>query len=67
MAKSKTQKMALSVPEAAELLGLSTARMYQIVHMEGFPSVRIGKRIFISAKGLEQWFEAQAGVAEVLQ
>ncbi|MGN0525187.1 helix-turn-helix domain-containing protein [Eubacterium sp.] len=67
MAKIKTQKLTLSVPEAAEIIGLSTARMYQVVRMEGFPAVHIGKRIFVSVKGLEQWIDKQAGVTEVLQ
>lgn len=55
-------KLTLSVTEAAEIIGLSPARMYQVVHQEGFPAVRIGKRIFVSAKGLEEWIDKNTGI-----
>lgn len=54
-----TEKLTLSVTEAAKIIGLSPARMYQVVHQDGFPAVRIGKRIFVSAKGLEKWIDSQ--------
>lgn len=53
-------KLTLSVPEAAEVIGVSSAKMYHLVKMEGFPTVHIGKRILVSAKGLERWIEEQA-------
>ena len=53
-------KLTLSVPEAADVLGVSTAKMYQIVKIQGFPTVHIGGRILVSAKGLERWIEEQA-------
>ena len=48
-------KLAVSVPEAAEMLGISIPSMYQLVHVAGFPSIRIGKRWLISIRGLEEW------------
>ena len=53
-------KLTLSVPEAAKIVGVSSAKMYQLVRTEGFPTVHIGKRILVSAKGLERWIEEQA-------
>lgn len=57
-----TQKRTLSVPEAAEVVGISAARMYQLVKTEGFPTIRIGKRILVSSKGLDAWLEKQAEI-----
>lgn len=54
------QKLTLSVPEAAELIGVSRARMYEIVKIKGFPCVQIGKRLLVSVKGLERWIEERA-------
>ena len=54
------ERLTLSVPEAAEILGLSRARMYELVKSEGFPSISVGKRILVSAKGLDRWVEEQA-------
>ena len=57
-------KMALNFTEAAELLGVSRPTMYQIAHSEGFPTVRVGRRVLIPRAGLERWLEAQAEVHE---
>lgn len=53
-------KMVYSVPEAADILGVSRSRMYQLVKIQGFPTVQIGRRLLVSAKGLERWVEEQA-------
>lgn len=53
----KQEKLTLSVPEAAKALGVSTSKMYKIVRIEGFPAIRIGKRILVSAKQLPIWVD----------
>lgn len=53
-------KLTLSIPEAAKILGVSASKMYQIAKIKGFPTVQVGKRILVSAKGLERWVEDQA-------
>ena len=53
-------KLTYSVPEAAKVLGVSESRMRQLVRMEGFPTVHIGRRSLVSIKGLERWVEEQA-------
>ena len=50
-----------SVEEAAKILGVSRSMAYQLVRSEGFPTVKIGRRILVSVKGLERWVEAQTG------
>ena len=47
-------KLTLSVPEAADVLGVSPSKMYQIVRIKGFPTIQIGRRLLVSAKGLER-------------
>ena len=54
------EKLTLSVPEAAEVIGVSASKMYGIVKSKGFPTIQVGKRILVSAKGLERWIEEQA-------
>lgn len=56
----KPEKLTYSVQEAAEAVGISVSRMYQLVKTTGFPAVQIGRRIRVSKKGLERWVEAQA-------
>lgn len=49
-----------SVPEAAQALGVSESKMYQLIRIEGFPTVRTGTRCRVSIKGLEEWVDKQA-------
>ena len=53
----KREKLVLSVPEAAEVLGISKSKMYEIVRIKGFPAIRVGKRVLINAKRLEDWLD----------
>lgn len=50
-----------SVEEAAKILGISRSMAYQLVRSDGFPTVKIGRRLLVSVKGLERWVEAQTG------
>ncbi len=54
-------RITITPKEAAGMLGLSTATMYKLVHSEGFPSVRIGKKIFVSVEGLKNWVNERSG------
>lgn len=53
-------KLTLSVPEAAEIIGVSRAKMYEIIRIEGFPLLRWGGCLRVPAKKLEQWVDEQA-------
>jgi len=53
------QKIAVSVSEAAELLGLSRPSVYRLIHREDFPVMRIGGRTLIHRRKLEEWAAAQ--------
>ena len=56
----KSEKLTLSVPEAAQIVGVSQSIMYEIVKIKGLPTIHIGRRLLVSAKGLERWIEEQA-------
>lgn len=53
-------RLALSVSEAAALLGVSRPTVYELLNRDDFPSFRIGSRRVISRAGLERWVEQQA-------
>ena len=53
-------KLTFSIPEAAKVIGISKTKMYELARTKGFPTILVGKRILISAKGLERWVEEQA-------
>ena len=59
--KIQTQKLTYTISEAAEVLGVSTSKMYQVIKIEGFPLLTLGKRRLIPIKGLERWVENMSG------
>lgn len=56
-------KLAYSVEEAAEALGVSRSLVYRLIHQSGFPSVKLRGRRLISAELLAEWVRQQAGGA----
>ncbi len=57
-------KMLLTVREAAETLGISRATVYTLIHRDDFPSIRIGSKILINAKKLQEWVDNQSVIDE---
>jgi len=57
----RTERLTLSVSEAAEELGICTKQCYALVHVAGFPAIRIGNRIRISRDGLREWVKTNEG------
>ena len=56
----KSEKIALSVTETAEMLGVSRPTVYRLIQRADFPAFKIGSRTLISRDGLARWVEAQA-------
>lgn len=53
------EPIAVGVPTAAKLLGISDHSLYDIINSEGFPSFKIGGRVLVSVEGLRKWVEAR--------
>lgn len=49
-----TEKLTLSVDEAAKLLGISRGLAYEAVRTGEIPSIRFGKRVLIPRLALEK-------------
>ena len=49
-----------TVPEVAALLGINLPKAYELARQEGFPAIRIGRRIVVPKAGLERWLEQAA-------
>ena len=60
MESPKKMRITLTVAEAAELLGVSLPTAYELAHSEGFPTLRIGRKLLISRVGLESWVDRRA-------
>jgi len=54
--------MAVSVAEAAKLLGVGLNTMRDLTHTSGFPAVRVSaNRIIIPVDKLREWLNENAG------
>ena len=61
MMDATPERLALSVSEAAALLGVSRPTMYAVTRRADFDAViRIGSRTLIHRGKLEAWLDAQA-------
>lgn len=51
----------LNANQLAEALGISRAGAYQLLHTEGFPTLRIGKRMLVPKDKLILWIDRNTG------
>ena len=45
--------------QVAQVLGISRAGAYTLMHSKGFPTIQIGKRMVVPKEKLLAWMEAQ--------
>lgn len=55
-----SEKLTYSVKEAAELLGISAPKMYEICRIDGFPCIHIGRSIKIPKVEFREWISKKA-------
>ena len=53
--------LALSAEDVAQVLGISRANAYVLMHSKGFPTLKIGKRMTVPKDKLIEWMEKQLG------
>ncbi len=51
------QPLLLRIPEAAAMLRLSRAKVYQLIDAEGLPIVRFGRAVRVPHASLQLWIE----------
>jgi excisionase family DNA binding protein len=57
------EPIAVRVPEAAKMLGVSRSVLYELIRMNAIPSFTIGTARLLPVEGLRGWVAAQAGIA----
>lgn len=55
------EKLVLNAREAAAALGISLPTFYALAGREGFPCVRVGRRLLVPVDGLREWLAREAG------
>ncbi len=59
-----SERVTLTVSEAAGLMGTSERNVYTLIRKGDFPSFKLGGRRFVNRKQLEQWCAERAGCAD---
>lgn len=55
-------KLAYSLTETAQVLGVSRPTVYALIKQPGFPVFQIGGRKLVSVEGLKRWIRDQTEV-----
>jgi excisionase family DNA binding protein len=63
MSSTNVRPLAYSVPDAAEMAGVSRAHLYRAMHVGDLPSVKTGSRRVILHDDLVAWLNAQREIA----
>ena len=58
--EKQDQQIAISVEEMGRRINLSRDVAYKLARSEGFPAVRVGGRIVVPIRELENWLADQA-------
>ena len=54
------ERIAVSVTEAAEMMGMCPKSVYRLTKRADFPAFKAGNRTVISVEGLQEWVRRQA-------
>ena len=54
-------KLCITVEEMGELLGIGRTKAYEVARRADFPAIRLGRKLLVSVKGLEEWVARQTG------
>lgn len=60
-AKNNIKRLTISVKEASEITGIGINKLYELVHIEGFPVITIGKKKLIITEQLPVWLNKNIG------
>jgi excisionase family DNA binding protein len=58
--RPEPQPLTLTIPQAAELLGISVSKAYEAARAGDLPTVKIGARVVVSRRWLEELIDGPA-------
>ncbi|WP_346961423.1 helix-turn-helix domain-containing protein [Clostridium sp.] len=59
--KEKIQKKTCNSKELGSLLGISTAKARELIRIDGFPVIKIGRENRVILSKLDEWLEKNIG------
>lgn len=52
--------LTLTIPETAKLLGISLSKAYEVARLGQLPTIRVGTRLLVSRRRLEQMIDGRS-------
>jgi len=62
--QEKLEPAVYDVPEIAVLLNINRVTAYQLAKTEGFPSLKIGRRVVVPKQAFHRWLDRQVTAGE---
>lgn len=62
--QEKLEPAVYDVPEIAVLLNINRVTAYQLAKTEGFPSLKIGRRVVVPKQAFHRWLDRQVAAGE---
>lgn len=59
--QNDNERIGISIDEAAKLLNVGRNLMLELVKMDGFPAIRLKRKIIIDKEALPKWFSNNYG------
>ncbi len=59
--ENENNKLTITVNEAAKMLGVGRNTMLEFVKMDGFPAIKLKRKIIIDKEALPKWFSNNYG------
>lgn len=56
-------KVTITPKELAAAMGLSLGKAHEIIHIQGFPVIKVGSRYVIPVMEFREWLQSSAGKA----
>lgn len=56
---NKIDKVALSLTECAAMMGIGRSKMHELARADGFPTVKVGRRVLVPVDALKAWLNEQ--------
>ena len=60
-ALNPSEKLVYNIGELAEVLGIGLPAARNMIHVQGFPALKVGGRYLIPKQALQRWLDNRAG------
>ena len=54
---NRAESLTLTIPETAQLLGISVSKTYEAARLGQLPTIRVGTRVLVSRRRLQEFID----------